>query len=123
MSGACGRGAGVEGACVRVGVSGLDLLEADASFDKSGEVGVNGIKARDAMDKCGGADEVGTLHEFEAGFFQIEARPVERTSLMGDENDALEFVNLNEKLEFVNDALFFEVGLRMTCEAGRPTGE
>lgn len=42
---------------------------------------------------------------------------------MGEEDDALEFVDLDEELELVDDAFFLEGGLGVAGEAGRAAGE
>ena len=75
------------------------------------------------MDQGGRADQVRTLDEFQAGFFQFQSRGVEGAALVGDEDDARELVNLDEELEFIDDALLFQVGLRVAREAGRAAGE
>lgn len=72
------------------------------------------------MDECRGTDEVGFLHELEAGLFEFEAVAVEGAALVRDEDDAFELVDLDEELELIDDTLFFEVGLRMPGKAGGP---
>lgn len=75
------------------------------------------------MDECRGADEVGFLDEFEAGLFEFEAVAVEGAALVRDEDDAFEFVDLDEELELIDHAFFFEVGLRMAGDTRGSTGQ
>ncbi len=42
---------------------------------------------------------------------------------MGDQDHTLEAVHLDEELELIDDALFFEKGLLVPREAGRAAGE
>lgn len=93
------------------------------SLAETSEVGLDGIKPCDAVHKCGGADEIGLLDEFEPRLAEFEACAVERATGVGDEDDFAKLVNFDEELEFVHDALFFEMGLCMTGEAGGAAGE
>ena len=106
------------GAC-----SGGHELEDQCAFDHAGEVGVDGVEAGDAVDERGGADEVGALEKFQPRLLEFQARGVERAGLVGDQDDALELVDLNEELELVNNPLLFQMRLRVAGEAGGAAGE
>lgn len=103
--------------------SGLDAFEGHFALDESCEVGLDGVESGDSVDEGGGADEVGALDEFEAWLFEFESGGVEGASLVGDEDDAFEFVDLDEEVEFVDDAFFLEVGLGVSGHAGWAAGE
>lgn len=75
------------------------------------------------MDVCRGADKIGALDEFKAGLLEFEAVAVESAGIVRDEDDAFEFVNLDEELEFIDDTALFERCLRMAGEARRAPGE
>ena len=75
------------------------------------------------MNKRRGAHEIGALDEFEAAVLEFEAGGVEGTGVVGDQDDALKAVDIDEELELIDDALLFEVGLRVTGEAGGAAGE
>jgi len=100
-----------------------DLLEVDVGPIKAGEVSLDVVQRGHSVHERRGADEVGFLHEFESWFFEFEAVAVERAALVRDQHDALELVDLNEELKFIDDTFFFEVCLRMSGEARGSAGE
>lgn len=100
--------------------SNLHPLELDLAFDVSGEVGLDVGEVGDLVDVRRGSDEVGALDEFQAGFLQADAGCVEGASLVGEEDDALELVDLDEELELVDHALLLQRRLRVPRQTRRP---
>lgn len=86
------------------------MLEDHFAVLQGRKVGVDLFEAGDAVDEGGGSDEVCALNEFESWLFKDKASSVEGAGLMRDQNDAFEAVYFGEELEFVNHALFFDVG-------------
>lgn len=103
--------------------SNLHLLKPHPPVHEPCEVGVDGFDARHAVYVRGGSDEVGALHEFEAGLGEFEPCGVERAPLMREQDDSLHAVHFQQKLQLINDTLLFEVRLRVTREAGGAAGE
>ncbi len=103
--------------------SDLDGLEGDLTIDLACEVGLDRIKPRDAMHERSSANEIGPLQEFHSRFLEFEPRGVERAALVRDQHDPLELVDLDEELQFIHDALLFEVRLRVPGEARGPAGK
>lgn len=101
----------------------LDRLKDDPVVDVPGEERLDLPDFRDAGHEGRGPHQIGPLHEFEPSLAELEAIAIERTVLVGDEDDPLETVDLDQELQLVDDALFLEMGLRMARQARRPAGQ
>lgn len=96
------------------------MLDSHASLGQPREVRLDHPDGRHAMHERRGPHQVRLLHQFEPAVFQFQARRVERTTVMGDQDDAVQAMDIGQKLEFVNNALLFQMGLRMSGQAGPP---
>ncbi len=103
--------------------SDLHHFKPHAPVDEPGEETLDVLHARDPVHKRRRANEIGALHEFKARVGQFKTVGVEGAPGVRDQHDAFDTVNLDEELELIDDALLFEVRLRMPREARRPARE
>lgn len=101
----------------------LNAFERDDSANVAGVIRFDGVDSRHAANGGRSTSKVSTLDEFESSVLQLKTRLVKRTSLVGNENNALQSVNLDEEFQLVDNALGLKVSLRVVGQTGRPAGK
>src|SRR5690606_21095257 len=108
-------------AATRSGAFGLRHLHRfkcyDIWFAQSREVGIDMLDAGDAADEVRRLEQVDSLLMLQEWLGQPQPGRIERAVLVRDEDHALQFMGINEKLEFIENALLCDMGLGVSCQA------
>lgn len=100
-----------------------DLLELDSIIDIPGEVRVDRFNARHTVHIRRRPHKVSSLYKFEPWLMELQPCHIKRTPLVSKQHNPAKPMNLDQKLQLINDTFFFQMRLWMTRQATGSTGK